>query len=48
LRQRLNERNVVNSRLLDDQFAALSASLFPSAGSAGVPDRQKRASIGVR
>jgi len=36
LRQRMKERNVVNVRLLDHQFATLSALLFSSAESAGI------------
>jgi len=43
LRQRLDERNAVNTQLLDHQFATLSASLFPS----GTPARQRR-TIGAR
>jgi polysaccharide pyruvyl transferase WcaK-like protein len=48
LRQRLDERNRVNTRLLDHQFAVLSASLFRPASSAEVPARQKHASTGAR
>lgn len=48
LRQRLNERNAEYTRLLDQQFAALSASLFGSAGPASTPSGPKPASIGAR
>jgi polysaccharide pyruvyl transferase WcaK-like protein len=48
LRQRLIERNAVNSLLLEQQFASLSAALFSSAGRASVPAEHKRASIGAR
>jgi polysaccharide pyruvyl transferase WcaK-like protein len=48
LRHRLNERNMVNTQLLDDQFAVLSAALFPSAGPERIRAKQKRASIGAR
>jgi polysaccharide pyruvyl transferase WcaK-like protein len=48
LRQRLKERNTVNSRLLDHQFAVLSALLFSSARPAGIPVKQKRTRIGAQ
>ncbi len=48
LRQRMKERNAVNLRLLDHQFATLSALLFSSAESAGFAATHKRTRIGAR
>lgn len=48
LRQRLDERNRMNTKLLDRQFAVLSAALFGSTGLAEVPVKQKHASTGAR
>jgi polysaccharide pyruvyl transferase WcaK-like protein len=54
LRQRLTERNTEYTRLLDQQFATLSALLFGPAGPAGpagpkgASPRQRPASIGAR
>lgn len=48
LRQQLDERNTVNRRLLDQQFAALSGALFAAARPAGIPAEQEHAGTGAR
>ena len=37
LRQQITDRNMANGRLLDDQFAELSATLFPAGAATGAP-----------
>jgi polysaccharide pyruvyl transferase WcaK-like protein len=46
LRQTVRERSVVRARLLDQQFAALSAVLFAAAEQAGTADESKPARTG--
>ena len=38
----MRERNVVKKQELDQQFAALSAMLFPAVGAGHVPARSRR------
>jgi polysaccharide pyruvyl transferase WcaK-like protein len=48
LRQKIAERNIANARLLDDQFATLSAVLFPAGELAYAAAERKPARGGVR
>ena len=48
LRQDLTERNAANERLLDDQFAVLSATLFPAAEQARPAAEYEPARPGIR
>ena len=48
LRQALTERNEANERLLDDQFAVLSAVLFPAAEPARPAAEYESARPGIR
>jgi polysaccharide pyruvyl transferase WcaK-like protein len=47
LRQKIAERNIANARLLDDQFATLSAALFPAGELAYAAAEHKPARGGV-
>jgi len=47
LRQTMKERNIANVRLLDDQFAELSAVLFPAAEPACTATEHKPARRGA-
>jgi len=48
LRQRMRERNAVNMRLLDHQFATLSALLFSPTESANIAAKHERTRMGTR
>ena len=48
LRRTIAERNVANARLLDDQFATLSAVLFPAGEPADAAAERKPARGGAR
>ncbi len=48
LRRTMRERNMANARLLDDQFATLSAVLFPAQEQAGAAADQPQARRGAR